>query len=210
MKIKVINILVVLLLISVVGVGYFIVDSMIPSKSETLEMLFSYPDGSICESACLLGIQPRITTTAQANSLLSSHPLTRDIPIRLTQHGDMNYLNVTLQNNGLHVKVNPNNDIVSEVELDGDSISGTGTIGININGFWFTWNDLHSYLGEPGLIIPTAGDGGHITRTSAIYKEGWCVNAKPANSFNLTTVILPDERVLSVDVNCYTYQNMEW
>src|SRR5438876_6825135 len=41
--------------------------------------LFTYPDGSPCESPCIFGVRPGYTTHKDAIALLQSHPLARHL-----------------------------------------------------------------------------------------------------------------------------------
>ena len=49
--------------------------------------LFTYPDGSLCESPCLLGVRPGHTSHEDAIALLRSHPLTRHMRQTTDQSG---------------------------------------------------------------------------------------------------------------------------
>ena len=49
-----------------------------------LAILFSKPDGSLCEGPCMFGIRPGQTTSEDAIVMLKSHPATRDLEILST------------------------------------------------------------------------------------------------------------------------------
>jgi hypothetical protein len=59
-----------------------------------LAAIFTTPDGLPCAQLCLFGVQPGLTTTPDAITLLTTHPLIRDFdvvshqPFRLEGHAD--------------------------------------------------------------------------------------------------------------------------
>ncbi len=206
----VIGIVVILLLTVSFLLGVFVDDFTKPSKEKTLAMLFSYPDGSVCENPCLLGIQPGVTTIDQAKDLLDSHPFTKGGEHVVNEYSGRNYIDVPLQNNGIRIEVDYEKGYVLEVSLDGIFVRGLGEVGLKINEHIFIWEDIQSQLGAPETITASSGDGGMISEVVALYRTGWCVYADPANANTLMDFsILPDEAVDEIGINCYFFQNMK-
>ncbi len=206
----VIGIVVILLLTVSFLLGVFVDDFTKPSKDKTLAMLFSYPDGSVCENPCLLGIQPGVTTVNRAKELMNSHPLTKGGEIIVNDYSGRYYLDIFLQNNGLRIEVDYEKGLVLDVSLDGSFVRGAGYAGLKINGHTFTWRDIQSRLGRPENITASSGDGGMVSEVVALYRNGWCVYADPANTETLMDFsILPDEKVNEIGINCYFFQNIE-
>ncbi len=50
-----------------------------PSPRLLAAKLFTYPDGTLCETPCLLGIRPGITPSDAAKGLIDKHPLSKII-----------------------------------------------------------------------------------------------------------------------------------
>jgi hypothetical protein len=57
------------------------------AKPLPFSLLFTNPDGSPCDSPCLLGVRPGYTTHQDAMVILQSHPLTRHLRRTTDTHG---------------------------------------------------------------------------------------------------------------------------
>jgi hypothetical protein len=61
------------------------------AQSLPFSALFTYPDGSPCESPCLFGVRPGYTTHEDAIALLRSHPLTQNLSHWIDESGVDNF-----------------------------------------------------------------------------------------------------------------------
>jgi hypothetical protein len=192
------------ILILGIGLGLVLGKSFSPSKSDVLGKLFANPDGLPCQKPCILGIQPGFTTPEQALELIQAHTYTKGNKIQKSQYSGEDYLKVLLQKNSLEVKVDYTTNQVLEVNLISQGINGLGFIGINIDGISIKWDDIQKRLGQPEMITVVAGDGGIISLTAGLYKEGWCIEAGSDPQ-----AIPLDSNVITISINCYHLKDLE-
>jgi hypothetical protein len=119
-------------------------------------MLFTNPDGTVCERLCLFGVRPGHTRAAEAIALLEQHPLTHDFksskddPYRFQAEG----------NRIVMISFNPSADgVVADITLVTYVRYGPYTSGkLSIAGFG-ALGDLLSIFGEPDFVqLTTGGD----------------------------------------------------
>lgn len=197
---KTANILIIAFLIFGIVLGFILAIWFRPTKSSVLTELFSYPDGSICQQPCILGIQPFESTPGQAIAMLKSHPLTKGNVIQQSHLNGKDYLTTNLEENSLQVKVDYGTNQVLEVTLTGEGVNELGFTGIDINGMVLNWNGVRKYLGEPRMVTAAAGDGGIITFAAGLYDAGWCIEAGTDDSYPLTIPL--DSKIIRIEINC--------
>jgi len=216
---KLSNFFIFTILILGIALGFVIGKSVLPSKSDILSTLFSYPNGSTCEHPCILGIQPGLTTPNQAIELMKTHPFTKGNAIRQSQYKNsaanqsqykgQYYVNVALDKNSLSMKVDYITNQVLEVGLISEGINGLGFIGINIGGMDVRWEDALSYLGSPEVVAVSGGDGGMIFLAAGLYDDGWCIHAYPSDSYSQPPLILSDSRIIRIELNCHLLKDLD-
>jgi hypothetical protein len=129
-------------------------------KPELFSVLFTNPDGSLCEKPCLFGIYPGKTATDKAIAILKQHPATS----RMKQTEDTNFY--AFSGGALHIQVNTQGAIDftctdDHLCIDGGSLGDLIVAFAKPAGFHTKRSYDHAWsiiFYEPGILFTFVGE----------------------------------------------------